>query len=112
MDTTIQHWASDMKLSLSSRGLLPVLNEQPENAPLILDYIKASALLLLGNNIHSDLKTEYLMEENPRTLWLALKRRYEQRKSVILPHANYEWAHLRLQDFKSVDDYNHALHKI
>ena len=73
-------WASDMKLSLSSRGLLPVLNEQPENAQLILDYIKASALLLLGNNIHSDLKTEYLMEENPRTLWLALKRRYEQRK--------------------------------
>ena len=87
---------------------MPVLNEQLENAPPIPDYIKASALLLL----HSDLKTEYLMEENPRTLWLALKRRYEQRKSVILPHANYEWAHLRLQDFKSVDDINHALHKI
>ena len=52
------------------------------------------------------------MEENPRTLWLALKRRYEQRKSVILPHANYEWAHLRLQDFKSIDDYNHAFHRI
>ena len=61
-------WASDMKLSLSSRGLLPVLNEQPENAPPIPDYIKASALLLLGNNIHSDLKTEYLMKENPHTL--------------------------------------------
>ena len=52
------------------------------------------------------------MEENPRTLWLALKKHYEQRKSVIWPHANYECAHLRLQDFKSVDDYNHDLHKI
>ena len=28
-------WASDMKLSLSSRGLLPILNEQPKNAPPI-----------------------------------------------------------------------------
>ena len=40
-------WASDMKLSLSSRGLLPILNEQPKNAPPIPDYIKASTLLLL-----------------------------------------------------------------
>jgi hypothetical protein len=68
---------------------LPVLNEQPEDAPPIPDFIEASALLLIRNNIHSDLKTEYLMEENPRTLWIALKKRYPQRKSVILPHANY-----------------------
>jgi hypothetical protein len=64
-----------MKLSLSSRGLLPVLNEQAANAPAIPDFIKASALLLITNNVHSDLKTEYLMEENPHTLWLALKKR-------------------------------------
>jgi len=60
-------WTSDMKLSLSFRGLLPILNEQPKNAPPIPDYIKASALLLPRNNIHSDLKTEYLMKENPHT---------------------------------------------
>ena len=40
-------WTSDMKLSLSSQGLLPILNEQPKNAPPIPDYIKASTLLLL-----------------------------------------------------------------
>ena len=68
----------------------PVLNEQAVNAPPILDFVKASKILILRNNIHCDPKTEYLMEENPHTLWLALKECYKQRKSVIFPHANYE----------------------
>jgi len=33
--------------------------------------------MLLRFYIHKDLKQEYIMEENPRTLWLALKERYE-----------------------------------
>ena len=31
---------------------------------------------------------------------------------MILPKARYEWMHLRLQDFKSVSEYNSALFKI
>ena len=31
---------------------------------------------------------------------------------MILPKARYDWMHLRLQDFKSVSDYNSALFKI
>jgi hypothetical protein len=31
---------------------------------------------------------------------------------VILPEANNDWIHLRLQDYKSIRDYNHAVHKI
>jgi len=52
------------------------------------------------------------MEEEPNVLWLSLKNRYEQQKAVILPEANHEWTHIRLQDYKSIGDYNHAVHKI
>jgi hypothetical protein len=31
---------------------------------------------------------------------------------VILPEANHDWVHLRLQDYKSIGDYNHVVHKI
>ena len=31
---------------------------------------------------------------------------------MILPKARYDWMHLRLQDFKSVSEYNFALFKI
>ena len=34
------------------------------------------------------------------------------KKTVILPKAHYDWMHLRLQDFKSVRDYNSTLFKI
>ena len=52
------------------------------------------------------------MIETPRELWVALKERYEQQKEFIWPKANHEWNHLRLQDFKSVADYNHVVHRI
>jgi hypothetical protein len=29
-----------------------------------------------------------------------------------LPEANHEWTQIRLQDFKSIEDYNHAIHKV
>jgi hypothetical protein len=31
---------------------------------------------------------------------------------MILPEANHDWIHLRLQDYKSIGDYNHDVHKI
>ncbi|XP_070007348.1 uncharacterized protein [Nicotiana sylvestris] len=31
---------------------------------------------------------------------------------VILPQARYDWAHLRLQDFKSVSEYNSVMFRI
>jgi hypothetical protein len=52
------------------------------------------------------------MIENPRELWVALKEWYEQQKELIWPEANHEWNHLHLHDFKSVADYNHAVHRI
>jgi hypothetical protein len=31
---------------------------------------------------------------------------------VILPKANYDWTMLRIEDFKSIGEYNHVVHKI
>jgi hypothetical protein len=33
-------------------------------------------------------------------------------KDVILPEANHVWIHLHLQDYKSIRDYNHIVHKM
>jgi hypothetical protein len=73
---------------------------------------KYHALFIIRNHIHPDLKAEYMMEEDPRALWLALQQRYEQQKAVILPEATHEWNHLRIQNFKSVGVFNHAMHKL
>jgi hypothetical protein len=29
-----------------------------------------------------------------------------------LPEANHEWTQIRLQNFKSIEDYNHVIHKV
>jgi hypothetical protein len=52
------------------------------------------------------------MEKYPHNLWKALKEHYEQQKELKWPSANHKWNHLRLQDFKSIVEYNHALHSI
>jgi hypothetical protein len=52
------------------------------------------------------------MEEEHHSLWVALQGRYEQQKAILLPKANYEWTQIHRQDFKSIEDYNHAIHKV
>jgi hypothetical protein len=37
---------------------------------------------------------------------------YEQQKAILSPEANHEWTQIRLQDFKSIEDYNYAIHKV
>jgi expansin (peptidoglycan-binding protein) len=62
--------------------------------------------------MHHDLKSEYVLEEEPSAFWAALQNRYEQQKDVILLEANHDWVHLCLEDYKSIGDYNHVVHKI
>jgi hypothetical protein len=73
---------------------------------------RAKAMIFIHHHLHEELKTEYLTEKDPLILWNNLRERYEHQKSVILPRARYEWINLRLQDFKSVAEYNSALFKI
>jgi len=104
-------WASDIKIVLASRSLLATI-QNPQTGVVLQDKHTDTALALLRFYIHKDLKSEYLMIENPCELWVALKERYEQQKELIWPEANHEWNHLRLQDFKSMAYYNHAVQRI
>lgn len=101
-------WALDAEFSLSAKRLEATILE--ENKAESQD--KAKAMILLRHHLHVDLKNEYLTVKDPQILWNNLKERYDHQKTVILPKARYEWTHLRLQDFKSVSEYNSALFKI
>ncbi|GJS30351.1 uncharacterized protein Tco_0490971 [Tanacetum coccineum] len=69
-------------------------------------------MIFLRHHLHEDLKTEYLTVKDPLMLRNNLKDRYDHQKTVILPRPRYEWVHLRLQDFKSVSEYNPAMFRI
>jgi hypothetical protein len=88
-----------------------ILPPEERTVPL-LDAFKYNALYIIRNHLHVDLKSEYVMKEEPNVLWAALQTRYEQQKVTILPEANHDWTMLRLQDFKSIGEYNHIIHKI
>ncbi|XP_068339127.1 uncharacterized protein [Pyrus communis] len=69
-------------------------------------------MIFIRRHLDEALKSEYLTVENPLALWNALRNRYNHQTTVILPRAHYEWTHLRIQDFKSVAEYNSALFRI
>ena len=58
------------------------------------------------------MKLEYLIIKNPFILWQNFKERYDHQKTIILPKARYDWIHLRLQDFKSLREYNSTMFNI
>ena len=72
----------------------------------------AKAMLFLCHHLDEGLKHEYLTIKDPLVLWKNLKERYDHQKTVILPKARYDWIHLRLQDLRTVAEYNYALFKI
>ncbi|XP_058757496.1 uncharacterized protein LOC131630769 [Vicia villosa] len=101
-------WALDAQIHLSAEGHGDTIKEGNKSS----DQQKAKAMIFLRRHLHEDLKNEYLTVTDPHVLWKNLKDRYDHQKTVILPKARYEWMHLRLQDFKSVSDYNSAMFRI
>ncbi|XP_028781363.1 uncharacterized protein LOC114737584 [Neltuma alba] len=101
-------WVLDAEIHLDAKGLGSTI--LPGNEATSQD--KAKAMIFLRHHLHEGLKAEYLMVKDPLELWNNLKERYDHQKRVILPKARYEWMHLRLQDFKSVTEYNSAVFKI
>ena len=61
-------WATDIKVSLSTRGLYQCLTPPGANDPPIEDAMKFGALYIIRNHIHPDLKAEYMLEEDPHKL--------------------------------------------
>ncbi|XP_021773978.1 uncharacterized protein LOC110737937 [Chenopodium quinoa] len=101
-------WVLDAEIHLDAKGLGDTIKEN--NTATSQD--KAKVMIFLRHHLHEGLKTEYLTVKDPQVLWSNLKERYDHQKTVILPKARYDWLHLRLQDFKSVSEYNSAMFRI
>jgi hypothetical protein len=70
-------WVLDIKISLAFWGILSTLSSPEEWEAAFLDTYKYQALFIIQNHLHPDLKSEYVMEEEPHSLWVALQGRYE-----------------------------------
>ncbi|XP_015689925.1 uncharacterized protein LOC102706831 [Oryza brachyantha] len=105
-------WTSDTKINFASCGIIKAIEDSVDGDPPVKNKKIIIALFFLRLYIHKDLKHEYMLEMNPLTLWKALKERYDQHKELIWPEANFEWSQLRLQDFKTVAEFNHVVHQI
>ncbi|XP_051137576.1 uncharacterized protein LOC127255868 [Andrographis paniculata] len=73
---------------------------------------RAKAMIFLCHHIDEALKMQYVTLESPLELWERLKERYDHLRLTLLPRARSEWQSLRLQDFKTVQEYNSAMFKI
>ncbi|XP_074277134.1 uncharacterized protein LOC141600784 [Silene latifolia] len=101
-------WVLDAEIHLDAKGLGETIKDG--NKTTCQD--KANAMIFLRRHLHEGLKNEYLTIKDPQILWSNLKERYDHQKTVILPNARYDWMHLRLQDFKSVSEYNSTMFQI
>ncbi|XP_048623686.1 uncharacterized protein LOC125592514 [Brassica napus] len=101
-------WALDIKIILKSKNLGACTTDGNESS----EKDRYSAILIIRHHLAESLKDQYLTVENPLELWTELKSRYDHQRTVLLPKALYHWRNLRIQDFKSVDEYNSALFKI
>jgi hypothetical protein len=101
-------WILDAEIHLEAMNLGDTIKDGNQASP----QNRTKSMIFIRHHLHEELKTEYLTVKDPLILWNNLKERYEHQKTVILPKARYDWMHLRLQDFKSVSEYNSALFKI
>ncbi|KAL0325285.1 UNVERIFIED_CONTAM: hypothetical protein Sradi_5097800 [Sesamum radiatum] len=99
-------------------SLMPNCIWQVTNWETVKEYTTASeqdcakAMILLRHHLHESLKSQYLTVKSPFQLWKSLKDRFDHQKTVILPCARYEWIQLRLQDFKTIAEYNSEMFRI
>ncbi|XP_033131137.1 uncharacterized protein LOC117126644 [Brassica rapa] len=101
-------WELDTKILLRSRNLGDTITEGTEPS----DKDNYKAIVVIRHHLAEGLKDQYLTIENPLELWTELKTRFNHQKTVILPKVLYDWRNLRIQDYKSVEEYNSALFKI
>ncbi|XP_051132487.1 uncharacterized protein LOC127252377 [Andrographis paniculata] len=73
---------------------------------------RAKAMIFLCHHIDEALKMQYVTLESPLELLERLKEIYDHLRLTLLPRARSEWQSLRLQDFKTVQEYNSAMFKI
>jgi hypothetical protein len=67
----------DAKISLALHGVYEAILPPEERTVTLHDPFKYNALYIIRNHLHVDLKSKYVMEEEPHVLWAALQTRYE-----------------------------------
>ncbi|CAL2237734.1 unnamed protein product [Prunus armeniaca] len=100
-------WILDAEIHLNAKDLGNTIKEGNEAS--LQD--RSKAMIFLRHHLHEGLKSEYLGVKDPTILWKNLEERYDHQKSIILPKARYDWMHMCLQDFKTVNKYNSAMFK-
>jgi hypothetical protein len=100
-------WILDVEAHLASKGLAETFEDDTPGLQQ-----RAQALILVRHHLADSLKKHYKTEANTCRLWDELKSRFDHTKLVQLPAARHTWIHLRVQDFKSIADYNSELFQI
>jgi hypothetical protein len=77
MGTTILYGQWTLKIVFALRGIYEAIVPHAERIVPLLEPYKYNALYIIRNYIHPNLKSEYVMEEEPSTLWAALQTRYK-----------------------------------
>ena len=98
----------DAEIHLDATNLGEIIKE--ENEASLQDHAKA--MIFLCHHLYYGLEVDYLIIKDPYVIWQNLTERYDHHKIIILQKARYEWIHLRLQDFKTVSEYNFVVFKI
>nr|XP_004252451.2 uncharacterized protein LOC101250381 [Solanum lycopersicum] len=101
-------WVLDAEIHLDAMGLGDTIKEENK----VSNQNCAQAMIFLRHHLDEILKIEYLTVKDPLVLWKNLKERFDHLKMVIHPKARYDWMHLRLQNFKSIHEYNSAMFRI
>jgi hypothetical protein len=70
-------WALYVKINLAFQRILPALSSPEEREVAFLDTYMYQALFIIHNHLHPNLKSEYVMMEEPHSLWVALQGRYK-----------------------------------
>jgi len=106
-----QTWVGDCEFHLAAMQLSHTISPRVVGVE-IPPHEVAKASIFIRHHIHPDLKMEYLEVRDSLALWSALHERFGKQKAIMLPQARRDWGQLRFLDFKTVGEYNTALHRI
>ncbi|XP_068319629.1 uncharacterized protein [Pyrus communis] len=67
-------WVQDVKLHFTAKNLHPAIKDETNNP--IGEAKKATTMIFIRRHIHDALQTEFLAEDDPRPLWVALADLY------------------------------------
>jgi len=101
-------WVLDAEIHLDAMGLADAIQDKN----LASNQNCAKTMISLHHHLDKGLKMEYLTIKDLLVLWNNSKDRYDHLKLVVVPQICYDWIHLRLQDFKSIREYNSFMFKI